>query len=138
MTKPNPGLSRRQLLRMLAAVGVPASRLSRAQDAAKVNPRSYKVVFENERLRVLEYLSRPGLGMCGNGRHTHPAHLSIPLTDSKVKVTTADGKVLVVQGKAGEMFWSPAETHTTENISGVNARAYMIELKDKDWSASTG
>lgn len=130
-------LSRREILTMLAALGVPASEV-RAQDASKVNPRSYKVVFENERLRVLEFNSRPGMGVCGKGRHSHPAHLSIPLTDSKVKVTTADGKVIVAQGKAGEMFWSPAETHTVENLSGADVRAYMVELKDKDWAPSTG
>ena len=75
--KPNNRLSRREILMMLAAVGVTGSRPAPAQDAAKMNPRSYKVLFENSRVRVLEYLGKPGLGVCGQGRHYHPEHLTI-------------------------------------------------------------
>jgi hypothetical protein len=135
---PRKPLTRRDVLAMLAVLGLPASRPARAQDPSKINPRSYKVAFENERLRVLEYFSKPGLGVCGKGMHSHPAHLTIPLTDAKVKVTLPDGKVILAEGKAGEMFWSPGETHTTENVSGKNVRAYMVEMKDADWKPSTG
>ena len=62
-----------------------------AQDAAKVSPRTYKVVFEDDRVRVLEYVSKPGLGVCGQGRHYHPAHLTMQLTDLKIKVTEENG-----------------------------------------------
>ena len=34
-----------------------------AQDAAKISPRTYKVVYEDDKVRVLEYVSRPGLGV---------------------------------------------------------------------------
>ena len=37
------------------------------------DPRSFSVVLENDRVRVLEYKSRPGLGVCGQGMHSHPA-----------------------------------------------------------------
>ncbi|MEO8346493.1 MAG: hypothetical protein ABI607_12440 [Betaproteobacteria bacterium] len=60
------------------------------------------------------------------------------LTDAKVKVTAADGKVFVADVKAGDMFWSPAEIHTTDNLSGATVRAYIVEFKDKDWKPSTG
>ena len=36
------------------------------------------------------------------------------------------------------VFWEPAITHKVENISGRPMRAYMVEIKDKDWKASTG
>jgi quercetin dioxygenase-like cupin family protein len=127
-------MERRELLAILAGIAaVPAA----AQDPAKVNPRSYKVLFENERLRLLEYISKPGLGVCGQGRHYHPAHLSIPLTDGKVKVT-AGGKTFIADGKAGEAFWEPEVWHDTENIGRSEMRAYMVELKGKDWKPSTG
>ena len=134
-----PELDRRDILRILAGLGVAAAAFpAGAQDPAKMNPRSYKVLFENERVRVLEYTAKPGLGVCGQGRHFHPAHLSIPLTDGKVKITQPGGKTIVAQGKAGEVFWAPQEWHTVENISGIEMRAYMVELKDKDWKPSTG
>ncbi len=131
-------VTRRDILAMLAVLGAPAASTARAQDAAKINPRSYKVVFENDRVRVLEYFSKPGLSICGKGLHSHPVHLSIPLTDSKVKVTLPDGKVILAESKAGEMFWSPAGIHRTENLTGKDVRAYMVEMKDADWKPSTG
>jgi|SRR5512141_1912912 hypothetical protein len=129
-------LTRRQLIAFLAAFGVTGDAL--AQDPARTNSRSYKVVFENDRVRVLEYVSRPGLGICGRGRHTHPPHLNVLLTDAKAKITTADGKTLVGENKAGDVFWEEAVTHTVENIGGSGVRAYMVELKDRDWQPSTG
>ena len=131
-------LSRRQMLAMLAALGVSATEVAHAQDAFKVNPRSYKVMFENDKMRVLEYVAGPNLPVCGIGKHSHPQHLTMQLTDAKVKVTGADGKPFVVEAKAGDMFWSPAETHSTENLSGTTVRAYIVEFKDKDWKPSTG
>ena len=131
-------LSRRDMLGLLGVMGFASAADVSAQDATKLNPRAYRIAFENEKVRVLEYRSRPGLGVCGQGKHSHPAHLSMVLSDAKVKVTTGDGKVLTVEAKAGEMFWSPAEVHTTENISGHSMRSYIIEIKDKDWKPSTG
>ncbi len=56
---------------LLAVFGVASDAL--AQDAATTDPRSYRVVLDNDRVRVLEYQSRPGLGVCGQGMHFHPA-----------------------------------------------------------------
>lgn len=129
-------LTRRQVLALLAAFGVTRDAL--AQDPARTNTRSYKVVFENDRVRVLEYVSRPGLGICGRGRHTHPPHLNVLLTNAKAKITLPDGKTFVGENKAGDVFWEDAVTHTVENVGGSGVRAYMVELKDRDWQPSTG
>jgi beta-alanine degradation protein BauB len=131
-------LDRRDLLLLLAGLGAAAAAsTASAQDPAKVNPRSYKVLFENDRLRLLEYTAKPGLGVCGQGRHYHPAHLSIPLTDSNVKVVMA-GKTILAEGKAGEAFWEPEVWHSVENVGRNETRAYMVELKGRDWKPSTG
>jgi hypothetical protein len=119
------------LRRVLTAL-LPAFSLApaaRAQDAAKVQPRAYKVAFENDKLRALEYRGRPGMGVCGEGMHSHPAHLTVVLFDGKVRVKTPDGKVKMAEGKVGDVFWSEAETHEVENISGRNSHALLIELK---------
>jgi hypothetical protein len=129
-------LSRRQVLALLASLGIPYEAL--AQDPAKSDPRSYRVVLENDRVRVLEYRSRLGLGICGQGMHYHPDHLAIPLADAKVKLTTPDGKVTIEEVKAGHVFYAPAETHDSEVIGGFAIRAIMVELKGKDWKPSTG
>jgi beta-alanine degradation protein BauB len=66
---------RRALLALLP--GLALSDVALAQDAAKIQPSSYRVAFENDRLRALEYRSRPGMGVCGTGMHSHPAHLTV-------------------------------------------------------------
>lgn len=133
--RPAP-LSRRQLLALLAGFGVGAEAL--AQDAARASPKSYRVVFENEHVRVLEYQSRPGRGVCGQGVHSHPAHLTIALTAARVRVRLADGRTIVATNEPGDVFWEEAATHTTENIGGSDVRAYIVEIKGRDWRPSTG
>ena len=123
--------ARRQLL--LAALGSLGAQLAlgeaRAQDPAKVMPRAYRVVFENDKLRVVEFTSRPGLGICGESMHSHPAHLTVVLSDFKAKSTAADGTVRERTRKTGEVFWSEAETHKVENTGRSGSRALHIEIK---------
>ncbi|HLL10782.1 MAG TPA: hypothetical protein VK570_06985 [Rubrivivax sp.] len=134
--KAAPG-SRRDALMLLASLGVSVP-AAVAQDAARMEPRSYKVLFENQKVRVVEYVSRPGIGVCGTGRHSHPDHVTVTLTPAKVRVTTADGKVEVHNVPSGAAFWEAASTHSAENIGGSGARMVLVEIKDKDWKPATG
>jgi hypothetical protein len=127
---------RRELLALLAGLGL-AGR-STAQDPTRAEPRSYKVVLENDKVRVLDYRSTPGMGVCGKGTHFHPAHVTVSLTAGKVRVKTPDGKTKIDEAPPGTVFFAPAETHSVENIGGSNMRAYIIEIKDGDWKPSTG
>lgn len=127
-------LNRRQAAALLAAFGVPAEVL--AQDAPTADPRGYRVVLDNEEVRVLEYKSRPGLGVCGQGMHYHPAHVTVSLTGAKLK-KTENGKVSFVDVVPGHIFFAGAETHSAEIIGGSGTRTYIIELKGKDWKPST-
>ncbi len=111
-------LSRRELLTLLGIMGLGGISEAGAQDAAKVNPRSYRVLLENDKVRVLEYRSLPGFGVCGQGKHSHPAHVTIAISPGKVMVVDSEGKSRVSESKPDEVFWSPAETHSVENISG--------------------
>lgn len=128
---------RRRALLLLAALGVGGDAV-RAQDAARMEPRSYKLLFENEQVRILEYVSRPGLGVCGMGKHSHPNHVTVTLTPAKVKVVGEGGKSEVHEIPAGSAFWEPASVHMAENIGGSGTRMVLVEIKDKDWKPATG
>ena len=82
--------ARREVLAMLATLGLTNETL--AQDAATSDPRSFRVVLDNERVRVLEYKSGPGFSVCGQGVHYHPERVTVTLTDAKVKITNTEGK----------------------------------------------
>ncbi len=127
MHEPPTNLLRRDLLRLVSLLAFAES--SEAQDAAKVQPQSYRVAFENDKLRVLDYNSRPGMSVCGSGLHSHPAHLTVIITGGSVRITTRDGKSVEQRDiPAGVVFWSDPETHITENIGGSHIRM-IVELK---------
>jgi hypothetical protein len=127
-------LTRRDSFLLLAALGVPASAASGHEEGSAVTAR---VTLENARVRVLEYVST-GSGVCGSGRHFHPAHLTIYLTPVRVRGQKDDGSTAVSDRKAGEVAWFEAGWHAAENIGPAGARLCMVELKDKDWKPSTG
>jgi hypothetical protein len=119
---------RRTLLGLLPALALPG--MAAAQDATKIQPGNYRVAFENSRLRVLEFISRPGMGVCGRGMHSHPAHLTVTLTAGRARLKLADGTIRKDNElPAGTVFWSEAETHEVENVGGSDIRALLIELK---------
>jgi quercetin dioxygenase-like cupin family protein len=131
MYDPNsaPDNVRRALLGLLPLLALPE--LVVAQDPVQMQPQSYRVVLENDKLRVLEFNSRPGMGVCGNGMHSHPAHLSVLLSAAgKIRVRTPDNKIEEVPAMApGYVFWMEPVTHETENITGADIRSLLIELK---------
>ncbi|MEN3353816.1 MAG: hypothetical protein V7640_1974 [Betaproteobacteria bacterium] len=123
--------SRRKLL--LAGLGGLAAQLgiprADAQDAAKVMPRAYRVAFENDEVRVLEFVGRPGMGVCGEGMHSHPAHLTIVMSDWQGVASTPDSAAKPRQKRSGDVFWSEAETHKVENTGKTTSRVMIVELK---------
>lgn len=125
------GLDRRRLLLAgsAAIIGKIVSNSAQAQDAVATQPGAFRVVFENDQTRVLEFVSRPRTAVCGVGKHSHPAHLTIALSDAKVRVTLPDGRTVEATNKLGDVFWSEAETHAVENIGGANMRALIVEFK---------
>jgi hypothetical protein len=127
-------VTRRDLLALLAALGVPRAAL--AQDPVKLSPKSYRVAFENDIVRVLEYNNRPGLGPCGQGRHYHPRHLTIVVSDFRSRPLAPAGPIK--SWKAGDVQWFEAATHESENVDKTAARIFMVEFKDAAWRPSTG
>ena len=124
-------MSRRELLGLLAAIGASGCAIDDvdAQGSNAVDASSGKVVFENGKVRVLSHLSRPRMGVCGTGLHSHPPHLTIALTDVKARVTLPGKDPFVDEQKAGAVFWDPGGPHVVENIGSRDTKAYLVELK---------
>jgi quercetin dioxygenase-like cupin family protein len=96
-----------------------------AQDVAKVS-KNYKVVLDNDKVRVIDNQSNPGEKTAW---HSHPDMLINVLGGGTVKATTKDGKTKTTEFKKGETVWMDAVTHETENIGKTKLHLLLVELK---------
>jgi hypothetical protein len=100
---------------------------ARAQDPIATDGDKYKILFENERVRVLEYRDQPG---DKTQQHRHPPFVLYTLGPFKRTLTLPDGKVLTREFKAGEVLWSDAQTHIGANIGDTPTHVIVVELKE--------
>jgi quercetin dioxygenase-like cupin family protein len=99
-----------------------------AQDPVKVDPKHYKVDFENDQVRVLRITYGPGEKSL---MHEHPASVAVFLTDGQVKFTLPDGKSQLTPSKAGSAVWAAAGKHLPENVGDKPLELILVELKGK-------
>ena len=110
----------------MATLGLLSAAPAYAQDAAKVDPKHYKVEFENDQVRVLRIHYGPGEKSV---MHSHPASVAVFLTEGKVKFTTPDGKSQEAAAKAGEVQWEAGGSHLPENAGTKPFELILVELK---------
>ncbi len=97
-----------------------------AQDATKVDAKHYKVVFENDEVRVL----RINYGAHEKSvMHYHPEGVAIFLTGGKGKFTFPDGTTQNIEWNAGDTIWMPATKHLPENLSDEPFELIQVEMK---------
>ncbi|HXW93470.1 MAG TPA: hypothetical protein VEK33_23170 [Terriglobales bacterium] len=98
-----------------------------AEDPVKVDPRHYKVEFENERVRVVRIKYGPGEKSV---MHSHPESIAVFLTDAQVKFTYPDGRSEDIDANAGSVQHLDAFTHLPESTSRTPFEVIQVELKD--------
>jgi beta-alanine degradation protein BauB len=97
-----------------------------AQDPLATDADKYKLVLENEQVRVLSYRDLPGER---THEHRHPAFIVVAIAPFKRQLRLPDGRVLVREFKAGDVMYSPGEAHIGENVGALPTQVVMIELK---------
>ncbi|MEO7144342.1 MAG: hypothetical protein ABI165_12665 [Bryobacteraceae bacterium] len=99
-----------------------------ALDPVKVDRRDYKVILENDQVRVLRVKIAPHQS---SPMHQHSLNrVVVYLTDQNFRVTGADGKVETSTHKAWEVSWGAAAKHSEQNMSDTPFEVVVIELKD--------
>ena len=94
----------------------------------KVSPKSARIVFENDVVRVVEITMRKGQKI---PMHSHNKGLSYSLNKGKIRSTGKDGRSRVFSVKKGEVSWTDvdgAETHAVDNLGGI-LRELTVEFK---------
>ena len=97
-----------------------------AKDAAEVAPHVYKVLFENDRVRLLEVRMDAGVD---SALHSHPDYLVYALSGGKVLLSGASGEGAEVEIKPGDVMWRESEEHSARNVGTEALHALFVELK---------
>lgn len=101
-------------------------------DPTVTDPDKYVIVFENERVRVLEYQDAPG---ARTSPHSHPDSVMITLSGFERRLTVGDQSRQVAL-EPGDVRWLDAQTHYGENVGTTPSHALFVELKGATGTAA--
>jgi len=121
------------LLGTTTALAEPPPATKGPVDALVSSPGNFKLLLENEHVRVLQYTLPPG---ALDHWHTHPPRVGYLLSGAKIRVTEADGSHEDYDEKTGEIYWDGfSKLHDTLNLDTKPYIALLVEVKGA--SAST-
>ncbi len=104
-----------------------------AHDPVVTDPGLYSVLFENQRVRVLEYRDKPG---DRTNEHRHPDSVMVTVSGFRRRISSG-GRTVDVDLPAGQVRWLDAQEHVGENIGGTETHTIFIELKDPAPTSAT-
>ncbi len=101
--------------------------ITTALDPVQVDPKHYKLEFENDQVRVFRAKYGPHEA---TPPHEHQLNrIMIALTDTSAKVTGADGKVESSAHKAGDIYKGGPAKHSEVNTLDKGTETIVVELK---------
>lgn len=106
---------------------------SMAQDPTKVEPKHYKLDFENEKVQVVSVHYGPHEK---SAMHEHPGGVVVVLSEAHLRFTDETGKVRDVYSKPGEARWYPRFHHRVENLGDTPYDAVYVGVKGVSTAAN--
>ena len=103
-------------------------------DPVVTDPEHYRVIFENERVRVLAYTDVPG---DSTHDHEHPDSFMYALSSFRRRLVHGDQQ-RDVEIPAGFSGWVPAQRHRGTNTGDTPTHALFVELKESPAPAGDG
>lgn len=97
-----------------------------AQDPTKVEPRHYKLDFENDKVQVVSVHYGPHEKSV---LHEHPGGVVVILTAAHLRFTDEAGKTREIFSKPGEARWYPPFKHRVENLGDTAYDAVYVGIK---------
>ena len=96
-------------------------------DAVNSSPDKFKVLLDNEHVRVVEYSLLPGER---DDWHTHPPKVSYVVAGGKLRITTENGESFLADEQSGTAAWMGSlGSHFAENIGTTPVRILLVEVK---------
>jgi quercetin dioxygenase-like cupin family protein len=99
-----------------------------SQDPTKVEPKHYKLDFENDRVQVVSVHYGPHEK---SALHEHPGGVVVTLTAAHLRFTDEEGKTREVFAKPGEVRWYAPFKHRVENLGDTSYDGIYIGVKGK-------
>jgi beta-alanine degradation protein BauB len=101
--------------------------MKKIQDVMKAAPNAYRLLLDNDKVRVMEVRLKPGQKA---PMHDHPDnHVVYVMKDAKFSLRFPDGNSTEVDLKSGKVLWMEAGPHETENVGKTDGHNLVIELK---------
>jgi quinol monooxygenase YgiN/quercetin dioxygenase-like cupin family protein len=97
-----------------------------AQDPVALYPENYRVLHENDRVRVIDFQLKRG---ARERAHRHRPHVVYVLQGFEIRFTFPDGSTALRKTKTGDVLFSEAVTHASENVGETDAHGLLVELK---------
>ena len=95
-------------------------------DPVEASPGNYKLLFEDEKHRVLEMSLKAG---DKDNEHSHPAEVVYFISGGSAKIYLPDGQVMEAEIPDGHVMASEAWTHRVENTGNTDIKAIIFEVK---------
>jgi hypothetical protein len=101
-------------------------------DPVATNPDHYAVIFENDQVRVLEYMDQPG---DRTTPHEHPNSVMVTLSSFRRRLYSGEME-RDVEIPAETTSWLPAQQHAGHNIGDTPTHVIFVELKNAELNDS--
>jgi quercetin dioxygenase-like cupin family protein len=95
------------------------------KDTLTANQKTVTLKFENDKVRVLESVLKPGMK---EKEHSHPDYVTYAISGGKVR-NYMDGTISPGEFKSGDVLFRDARTHRSDNVGSTTIRVIMFELK---------
>lgn len=95
-------------------------------DPTVTDPDKYKVILENEQVRIFDYKDKPG---DKTKMHHHKRFVLYALSPFKRRLIFGDGKTAEKEFRGGEVLWNDEQSHIGENIGQTDTHVLIVELK---------
>lgn len=95
-------------------------------DAVNIAPHIHTVAFEDDKMRVLKVIVKPGDKA---EMHWHPRNINYITASGKLRFTKINGSSADVELNEGQVTSSDESSHSVENIGDTTVETIQVELK---------
>ena len=95
-------------------------------DPVKSSPNNYKLLFEDDKYRVLEMTLNAGEK---DNEHSHTSETVYFVSGGSVRISMPDGQSMDADIPDGHVMSHEPWTHTVENTGAKDVRAIIFETK---------